>query len=97
MNFASPPDAEAPVRKSKPYIFYGETTSLCGTCSELVSAKIIFEDDKVYYLKRCSVHGVEKVLISTDIPFFKWQKDFLKPGDRPNDLQTRPDYGCPYD
>lgn len=93
----SEPDVPAPPRKIKPYIFYGETTSLCGECLMLVPAKIEFSDGKVWYEKRCRQHGVQKVLISTDIEFYKWQKDFLKPGDRPLELQTATDYGCPYD
>lgn len=90
---------EAPpaVRKVKPYVFYGETTSLCSECLALVPAKIQFSEGAVWYEKRCRTHGVQKVLVSTDIEFFKWQKDFLKPGDRPLELQTRTDYGCPYD
>jgi uncharacterized radical SAM superfamily Fe-S cluster-containing enzyme len=91
------PGISAPPRKSKPYIFYGETTSLCDECLLLVPAKIQFSDGKVWYEKRCRTHGVQKALISTDIPFYKWQREFLKPGDRPLELQTQTDYGCPYD
>ncbi len=43
------PEIAAPVRKIKPYVFYGETTSLCGTCLALVPAKIEFSDGKVWY------------------------------------------------
>ena len=89
--------APAPVRKSRPYVFYGETTSLCAHCLMLVPAKIEIIGDEVWYEKRCHVHGVQKVLISTDVALYKWQRDFLKPGDRPNEFQARTDYGCPYD
>jgi len=89
--------AVAPVRKSRPYIFYGETMSLCATCLEPAPAKIEIVDGEVWYEKRCHAHGVEKVLVSTDVNFFKWQKDFLKPGDRPLTVQSPTDYGCPYD
>ena len=41
------------VRKSVPWIFYGQTTSLCETCWELVPAKIIGQDGKIFYQKRC--------------------------------------------
>jgi 7,8-dihydro-6-hydroxymethylpterin dimethyltransferase len=59
------------IRKATPYIFYGQTTSLCETCMALVPAKIIIEDGKVFYLKRCKVHGVQKSLISTDPTYSK--------------------------
>jgi uncharacterized radical SAM superfamily Fe-S cluster-containing enzyme len=84
-------------RKSAPYLFHGQTTSLCETCLALVPAKIISEGDDVFYLKRCREHGVQKTLISDDLAYWKAQKDWLKPGDRPLGVQTRTDHGCPYD
>ena len=87
----------APIRKIAPYVFYGQTTSMCGECMALVPAKIIIEDQNVYYLKRCREHGVQKALVSTDIPYFKLMQDYIKPGDRPLQFQTRTEEGCPYD
>ncbi|MEO6339323.1 MAG: radical SAM protein [Caulobacteraceae bacterium] len=84
-------------RKSAPYLFLGQTTSLCETCLTLVPAKVIAEDDCVYYLKRCAAHGVQKTLIADDVAYWKSQRDWLKPGDRPLQTQTRTDHGCPYD
>jgi len=85
------------LRKAAPYLFLGQTTSLCETCLELVPAKVIGEDDAVYYLKRCREHGVQKTLIADDIGYWKSQRDWLKPGDRPLSVATRTDHGCPYD
>jgi 7,8-dihydro-6-hydroxymethylpterin dimethyltransferase len=87
----------APLRKISPYIFHGQTTSLCPECYALVPAKIIFDDGNVYYQKRCKTHGISKALISTDIPFYKLAQDYIKPGDRPHVFQTRTEEGCPYD
>ena len=87
----------APIRKISPYVFYGQTTSLCAECYALVPAKIIFDDGNVYYLKRCKTHGVQKALVSTDIAFYKLAHDYVKPGDRPHVFQTRTEEGCPYD
>jgi uncharacterized radical SAM superfamily Fe-S cluster-containing enzyme len=87
----------APLRKLAPYIFYGQTTSMCGMCMALVPAKIIIEGSHVYYLKRCKAHGVEKTLVSTDAAYYKLCHDYLKPGDRPLAPQTRTELGCPYD
>ena len=42
---------ESSVRKQAPYVFHGQTTSLCGTCHELVPAKILIEGSDVYYRK----------------------------------------------
>jgi uncharacterized radical SAM superfamily Fe-S cluster-containing enzyme len=84
-------------RKSRPYVFYGQTTSLCETCLALVPAKICIEGDDVYYEKRCKAHGVQKTLISSDARFYRWQRDFLKPGDRPLTVQSPTEFGCPWD
>ena len=87
----------APIRRTAPYVFYGQTTSLCSTCLGLVPAKIIIEEGNVYYLKRCRAHGAQKTLVSTDPQYYKLCHDYLKPGDRPLQTQTRTDHGCPYD
>jgi len=86
-----------PERKAAPYLFHGQTTSLCETCLEPVPAKVIIEDDRVFYLKRCRDHGVQKTLISDDLDYWRSQKLWLKPGDRPLAAQTRTEAGCPFD
>ena len=91
------PSLTAQARKSRPYVFLGQTTSLCETCLVLVPAKIIQEGEAVFYLKRCVEHGVQKTLISTEAHYWKRCRDFLKPGDVPLKFHTRIDKGCPYD
>src|SRR3982751_5215855 len=93
-SFAPP---EQPQRKSAHYLFHGQTTSLCETCLELVPAKVIIEDEQVYYLKRCRQHGVQKTLISDDLDYWRKQKLWIKQGDRPLTTQTRTEAGCPFD
>lgn len=83
--------------KVRPYIFYGHTQSLCETCLAVVPTKIIFQNEKVYYQKRCAEHGVQKTLVSTDIEYFKRCKEYLKPGDMPSQFQTAINKGCPHD
>lgn len=85
------------MRKGAPYLFLGQTTSLCETCLALVPAKVIGEQDNVFYLKRCKEHGVQKTLIADDLTYWKSQRDWLKPGDRPLAVATRTEHGCPYD
>jgi hypothetical protein len=80
-----------------PYLFLGQTTSLCETCLALVPAKIIAEGNNVFYQKRCRAHGVQKTLIADDLAYWKAQKDWLKPGDRPLGVQSRTEHGCPWD
>lgn len=85
------------VRKIKNSIFYGQTTSTCETCLTLVPTKIIFEEEKVFYLKKCKTHGEQKTLISTDIAYFKKAKEYFKEPDLPFENQTETNLGCPYD
>lgn len=61
--------ADIPLRKTSPWLFYGQTTSLCETCWKLVPAKQVGEDGKVYLIKRCAEHGVTKTLIEDDADY----------------------------
>ena len=87
----------AALRKARPYVFLGQTTSMCETCLALVPAKILQEGEAVFYLKRCREHGVQKTLVSTEAGYWKRCRDFLKPGDMPLKFHTRTEKGCPYD
>ena len=49
------------------YTYYDFTLSLCPECLKRIDAKIVFEGEKVYMLKRCPEHGRSKVLIADDI------------------------------
>jgi 7,8-dihydro-6-hydroxymethylpterin dimethyltransferase len=51
----------------------------------------------VFFQKRCAAHGVQKTLIADDVGYWKSQRDWLKPGDRPLAPQSRTEHGCPYD
>ena len=87
----------APLRRSRPYVFWGQTQSLCETCLALVPAKIQIIGDEVWYEKRCRQHGVQSTLISTDAAYWRLCKDYIKPGDKPLAFQNRTEFGCPYD
>jgi len=85
------------MRSLKPYVFYGQTTSLCETCLELVPAKILIEDNDVFFLKRCPEHGAQKTIVSTDAAYYRRCREYLKPPDIPLMFQSRTERGCPYD
>ena len=87
----------APLRRSRPYIFWGQTQSLCETCLTLVPAKIQIIGDEVWYEKRCRQHGVQSTLVSTDAAYWRRCKEFIKPGDRPLAFQRHTEFGCPFD
>jgi uncharacterized radical SAM superfamily Fe-S cluster-containing enzyme len=83
--------------KTKGYIYYDHTISLCNECHKRIDAKIIFEDDNVYITKACSEHGFQKVLIATDIEFYKQIRNYNKASEYPIKPHTETLYGCPYD
>lgn len=83
-----------PVRN---YTYYDFTLSLCPECLKRVDAKIVFENDNVYMLKRCPEHGNSKVLIADDIPYYKNIRNYNKPSETPYTFNTKTHYGCPYD
>jgi uncharacterized radical SAM superfamily Fe-S cluster-containing enzyme len=83
---------------TRPYLFYDTAVSLCGTCFRRVDAKIVFEDDNVYMLKRCPTHGFQRVLIADDVDYYRRCREvFLKPPEMPQHYNTPVKYGCPYD
>jgi 7,8-dihydro-6-hydroxymethylpterin dimethyltransferase len=83
-----------PTRK---YTYYDFTLSLCPTCLKRVDAKIVFEDDNVFMLKRCKEHGNSKVLIADDVEYYKNIRNYNKPSETPYKFNTKTDFGCPYD
>ncbi len=82
----------------RPYLFYDTATSICSRCYRRADGKIVFQDDQVYLLKRCSRHGFERVLIADDVDYYRRCREvFLKPPEMPRVYNTPVKWGCPYD
>lgn len=79
------------------YTYYDFTISLCPHCLKRIDAKIVFQDNHVYMLKSCPEHGFSKVLIATDVAYYKNIRNFNKPSEMPLQFNTKTHYGCPYD
>jgi 7,8-dihydro-6-hydroxymethylpterin dimethyltransferase len=79
------------------WIYYDYTISLCSKCLRRVSAKIVFENDKVLMIKNCPDHGHEQTLIATDIEYYKRIRNYNKRSEIPLKFNTPTLYGCPYD
>jgi hypothetical protein len=85
-------------RKTRPYLFYDTTQSVCTTCLRQVEAKVIIKDDKVYMDKWCPVHGTERVLIADDAAYYRLGREvFVKAPELPRTFATEMRHGCPYD
>lgn len=85
-------------RKTRPYLFYDTTSSVCSTCLRPAEAKIIIKDNHVYMDKWCTAHGTERVLISDDAGYYRLCREvYIKPPELPEHFNTKMEYGCPYD
>jgi uncharacterized radical SAM superfamily Fe-S cluster-containing enzyme len=85
-------------RKTRPYLFYDTTQSVCTACLHPVEAKIVIKDDHVYMDKWCPAHGTERVLVSDDAAYYRQCREvFVKPPEMPQRFATPMRYGCPYD
>jgi len=65
----------------RPYLFYDVAVSICSTCYRRADAKIVFEDGNVFMLKRCAVHGNERVLIADDVDYYRRCREVEAAGD----------------
>ena len=84
--------------RKRPYLFYDVAISICSTCFRKVEAKTIFQDGRVYMLKRCPDHGAERVLIADDVDYYRRCREvFIKPPEMPLVYNTPVKWGCPYD
>ncbi|HVG97887.1 MAG TPA: radical SAM protein [Chloroflexota bacterium] len=82
----------------RPYLFYDLAVSICSTCFRKIEAKIVFQQDRVYLLKRCPEHGGERVLIADDVEYYRRCREvFIKPPEQPAVYNTPIRWGCPYD
>src|SRR6266700_341301 len=84
--------------KTRPYLFYDVVVSICSTCYQKIEGKTVFQDGKVFMLKRCPQHGHERVLIADDVDYYRRCREvFIKPPEMPLVYNTPVKWGCPYD
>jgi len=85
-------------RKTRPYLFYDTTQSVCTQCLRQVEAKILIKDERVFMDKWCPVHGSERVLIADDAAYYRLGREvFVKAPELPGHFATGMQHGCPYD
>ena len=84
--------------RTRPYIFYDVALTICSICFRKLEGKIVFQDGKVFLLKRCPEHGAERVLMADDVDYYRRCREvFLKPPEMPLVYNTPVKWGCPYD
>jgi uncharacterized radical SAM superfamily Fe-S cluster-containing enzyme len=85
-------------RKTRPYLFYDTTSSVCTTCMRVCQATILIKDDRVFMDKWCPAHGTERVLVADDADYYRLCREvYIKPPEMPRRFNTPMQYGCPYD
>jgi len=84
--------------RTRPYLFYDVALTICATCFRKLEGKIVFQDDKVFLLKRCPEHGAERVLVADDVDYYRRCREvFIKRPEMPVLYNTAVKWGCPYD
>lgn len=81
----------------RPYIFHELTNAVCHTCLRKVEGKILFQNDNVYLQKFCPEHGIQKVLVGTDVDYYLQLREIRKPSQMPYAFNTPMSRGCPFD
>lgn len=76
--------------------FLGTTQSLCPDCLAVVPAKILARNNRIYFRKTCSNHGVREDFVCSDASWFD-RLSFSLPGKIPHKWGTEVRQGCPYD
>ncbi len=87
----------ATLREFRPYTFYKMTMSCCPECLKVIQAQVVFQDNKVFFLKHCPEHGQSTALVSEDADYYARAFSYSKPGSIPHHFSTAIKAGCPTD
>ena len=86
-----------PTREFRPYTFFKMTMSTCPECLKIIQAQVVFQDNKVYFLKHCPEHGESKAMVSEDAEYYRNAFRFITAGSKPLEFSTEVKEGCPTD
>ena len=86
-----------PERPFTDHIYYSMTKSLCGTCKTAVDAKIVFQDDAVWFDKFCPAHGHERRRVASSVEWYLDALSFVAPATPPRRISKPVVNGCPFD
>jgi 7,8-dihydro-6-hydroxymethylpterin dimethyltransferase len=76
--------------------FLGTTQSMCPETYEIVPAKIIERDGRVFFRKTCPGGIVREDMVCSDVRWFD-RMEYSLPGKVPKSFAIEPRRGCPYD
>lgn len=81
---------------NRDYIFLDYTISLCPERLQVIPAKIILKDKKVYLLKYCPPRGEQMELLEEVADYHLKKKQYDKPS-APMKVYSKVEKSCPYD
>jgi uncharacterized radical SAM superfamily Fe-S cluster-containing enzyme len=88
--------AEAPAGHTGDHQFK-TTTSTCPTCLALLTAKVMINDNKVFFAKDCPSCGPSRALVSEDAAYYVRAYAFARSGTQPFKYSGHVEHGCPTD
>lgn len=74
-----------------------ETTSLCGTCKNALSAQVFDVNGAVIMKKRCPEHGAQEVQLSDDANWYVETRAIQPVRTPPKVIKKEVSHGCPFD
>jgi len=89
--------ASAARRRVREEVLLELTRSICPQCRRTVDAELNARENRVFLRKRCPEHGEFEALAYGDAERYLEVQRYNKPGDRPLELQTAAQEGCPRD
>ena len=85
------------VRKDRDYTFFKMTMSTCPECLKVIQTQVVFQDNKVYFIKYCPEHGESRALVSEDAEYYRDAFKYIRAGTEPLTFSTAVKEGCPTD
>ncbi len=76
---------------------FKRTTSTCPVCLQLLDARVVICDGRVYFVKRCTAHGESRALVSEDASYYVRAYGFARAGTEPLVFGRPVEHGCPTD
>lgn len=73
----------------------GITQSVCGKCRKIIPAKVMADDNRVYFQKFCPDHGNSISLIQNDLENYLQTQRYVKPAWIPKKFSGQSDKPCP--
>lgn len=83
-------------KKERDYIYHESVMSFCPQCMNIIPAKVVLKDSRVYLLKQCTKHGQQIELFEEDAAYYLRKREYDKPGTISTE-QTGIERGCPFD